>query len=161
MSTASRAWKHGVKALLKSRGSHQLGQDRQDAQLGQPFTVRVEAIALTGHRFPAGFSQERTTYIQLRCHRRQRVKLYQSGYVVDKPHAETGEMSPDGNMADEDLEHVHAVVDPGITIGLPTLPYPAGQRQPATQTRYSNWTRRRSGLSSLCRLQRGAGAVPQ
>ena len=39
--------------------------------------------------------------------------LYQSGYVVDKPHPNTGEMAPDGNLDDEDIEHVHAVVDPG------------------------------------------------
>jgi len=39
--------------------------------------------------------------------------LYQSGYSVDKPHPETGETQPDGNLADEDLEHIHAVVDPG------------------------------------------------
>ncbi len=40
--------------------------------------------------------------------------LYQSGYVVDKPHPNTGEMTPDGNLDDEDFEHLHAVVDPGM-----------------------------------------------
>ncbi len=39
--------------------------------------------------------------------------LYQSGYLVDKPHPNTGETAPDGNMDDEDIEHVHVVVDPG------------------------------------------------
>jgi len=39
--------------------------------------------------------------------------VYQSGYVVDKPHPQTGETAPDGNLDDEDLEHVHIVADPG------------------------------------------------
>ena len=54
--------------------------------------------------------------------------LYQSGYVVDKPHAETGELAPDGNLNDEDLEHIHAVVDPGHHVDRATgAPYLTGQ----------------------------------
>src|SRR4029077_17839409 len=79
----------------------------------QPFLVRAEAVSLTGHRFPAGFSQERTAYIELTVKDHNGVLLYQSGYQVDKPHPETGETTPDGNLDDEDLEHIHAVVDPG------------------------------------------------
>jgi len=79
--------------------------------------VRVECVALTGHRFPAGFSQERTTYIQLSVTDDNGFLLYQSGYQVDKPHPETGETQPDGNLNDEDLEHIHAVVDPGHHTG--------------------------------------------
>ena len=75
--------------------------------------MRVEAVSLTGHRFPAGFSQERTTYIELTVKDDNGFLLYQSGYVVDKPHPQTGETAPDGNLDDEDIEHVHAVVDPG------------------------------------------------
>jgi hypothetical protein len=78
-----------------------------------PFTVRLEAVALTGHRFPSGFSQERTTYVELTVKDDNGFLLYQSGYVVDKPHPQTGELAPDGNLDDEDIEHVHAVVDPG------------------------------------------------
>jgi len=92
------------------------------AQLGQTFTVRLEAVSLTGHRFPAGFSQERTAYVQLQVTDNNGFLLYQSGYVVDKPHPNTGEMAPDGNLDDEDLEHVHAVVDPGTN----TPTYTAG-----------------------------------
>ncbi len=76
-------------------------------------TVRAEAVALTGHRFPAGLSQERTTYIQLNVTDDNGFLVYQSGYVVDKPHPQTGENAPDGNLNDEDLEHVHIVADPG------------------------------------------------
>ena len=96
------------------------------AQLGQTFTVRAECVALTGHRFPAGFSQERTTYLQLSVTDDNGFLLYQSGYVVDKPHPETGELQPDGNLNDEDLEHIHAVVDPGNHNRNQAMSYPAG-----------------------------------
>jgi hypothetical protein len=91
-------------------------------------------VSLTGHRFPAGFSQERTTYIQLSVTDDNGVVLYQSGYLVDKPHPETGEMQPDGNTDDEDLEHVHATVDPGNHNRDPNQPYPAGSTANAGHT---------------------------
>jgi len=100
-------------ALLKAAVRINLDKTDQTARLGDTFNVRVECVALTGHRFPAGFSQERTTYIQLSVTDDNGFLIYQSGYTVDKPHPETGEMQPDGNLNDEDLEHVHAVVDPG------------------------------------------------
>jgi len=100
-------------ALLKAAVRVNLDKTDTTAQPGQDFMVRVEAVALTGHRFPAGFSQERTTYIQLSVTDDNGFVLYQSGYQVDKPHPDTGEMQADGSLDDEDLEHVHAVVDPG------------------------------------------------
>jgi hypothetical protein len=109
-------------ALLEAAVRLNLGKTDQEASLGEKFTVRAEAVALTGHRFPAGFSQERTTYIQLRVTDDDGFLVYQSGYTVDKPHPETGEMRPDGNLDDEDLEHLHAVVDPGSN----TAPYATG-----------------------------------
>jgi hypothetical protein len=121
---------HGVPKSLEARrtallkAAVRIGLDKTDqtAQIGQPFNVRVEATALTGHRFPAGFSQERTTYIQLSVTDDNGFLLYQSGYVVDKPHPDTGEMAPDGNLNDEDIEHIHAVVNPGKHI----VPYVSG-----------------------------------
>jgi hypothetical protein len=100
-------------ALLNAAVRIDLSQTDKTAAVGGKFTVRLEAVALTGHRFPAGFSQERTTYIQLNVTDANGFVLYQSGYVVDKPHPNTGEAAPDGNMDDEDIEHIHAVVDPG------------------------------------------------
>lgn len=100
-------------ALLRAAVRINLDKTDQTARLGETFNVRVECVALTGHRFPAGFSQERTTYIQLSVTDDNGFLLYQSGYTVDKPHPETGETQPDGNLHDEDLEHVHAVVDAG------------------------------------------------
>ncbi|MGI8988945.1 MAG: hypothetical protein ACR2I2_05070 [Bryobacteraceae bacterium] len=101
--------------LLKAATRISLDKTDEAATVGQPFTIRATAVSLTGHRFPAGFSQERTAYIELTVKDDNGMLLYQSGYQVDKPHPETGEMEPDGNLDDEDLEHVHAVVDPGRT----------------------------------------------
>ena len=108
--------------LLKSAVRLSLDKTDPTAQIGESFMVRVRAVALTGHRFPSGFSQERTAYIELNVKDNNGFLLYQSGYVVDKPHPETGEMEPDGNLDDEDLEHVHAIVDPGRR----TVPYRPG-----------------------------------
>jgi hypothetical protein len=108
--------------LLKAAARLSLSQTDATAAAGQSFLVRAEAVSLTGHRFPAGFSQERTAYIELTVKDDNGFPLYQSGYQVDKPHPETGETAPDGNLDDEDLEHLHAVVDPGRA----TAPYQPG-----------------------------------
>jgi hypothetical protein len=100
-------------ALLENAVRISLKNTDATAATNGAFTVRAEAVALTGHRFPAGLSQERTTYIQLNVTDDNGFLLYQSGYVVDKPHPQTGENAPDGNLNDEDLEHVHIVADPG------------------------------------------------
>ena len=120
--------------LLDAAARVSLAKTDTTAQLGQTFTVRAECVALTGHRFPAGFSQERTAYLQLSVTDDNGVLLYQSGYVVDKPHPETGETQPDGNLNDEDLEHVHATIDPGNHNRNPNKPYPAGMTSNAGHT---------------------------
>ena len=120
--------------LLDAAARISLAKTDATAQLGQTFTVRAECVALTGHRFPAGFSQERTTYIQLSVTDDNGLLLYQSGYVVDKPHPETGETQADGNLDDEDIEHIHAVVDPGNHNRDQTKPYPAGSTANAGHT---------------------------
>jgi hypothetical protein len=99
--------------LMKAAARISLSKSDTSAKLGEKFTVRVEAVSLTGHRLPAGFSQERTVYVQLAVTDANGFLLYQSGYLVDKPHPNTGENAPDGNLDDEDLEHLHAIVDPG------------------------------------------------
>ena len=101
-------------ALLKAATRISLDKTDRRAKMGEDFVVRAEAVSLTGHRFPAGFSQERTTYIQLTVKDDNGFLIYQSGYLVDKPHPETGELEPDGSLDDEDPEHIHAVADPGI-----------------------------------------------
>ncbi len=100
-------------ALLNAAVRIGLSNTDPTASAGGTFTVRLEAVSLTGHRFPAGFSQERTAYVQLNVTDNNGFLVYQSGYVVDKPHPNTGEMAPDGNLDDEDIEHIHAVVNPG------------------------------------------------
>ncbi len=104
--------------LLKAAARISLSKSDSIAQIGQTFMVRLEAVALTGHRFPSGFSQERTAYAQLTVTDNNGFLLYQSGYVVDKPHPITGEPAPDGNLDDEDLEHLHVVVDPGMNTSI-------------------------------------------
>ncbi len=110
--------------LLQQAARVDVSQSDPGATLGQTMTVRVNAVGLSGHRFPAGFSQERTAYINLTVKDDNGFLLYQSGYVVDKPHPDTGENAPDGNLDDEDLEHLHAVVSGGKT--LPVGSYATG-----------------------------------
>jgi hypothetical protein len=102
--------------LLEQAARVDVSQSDAQAIPGQNFTVRVNAVGLTGHRFPAGFSQERTAYIQMSVTDDNGFVLYQSGYRVDKPHPDTGENAPDGNLDDEDNEHIHVVVDGGKAV---------------------------------------------
>lgn len=120
--------------LLDASARVSLAQTDPTAHLGQTFTARVECVALTGHRFPAGFSQERTAYLQLSVTDDNGFLLYQSGYVVDKPHPETGVTQPNGELDDEDLEHAHVIVDPGNHDRNPNQPYPAGSTANAGHT---------------------------
>ena len=110
--------------LLKAAVRISLDKTDRTVGAGEEFTVRLTAVALTGHRFPSGFSQERTAYVHLTVKDQNDFLLFQSGYVVDKPHPEIGELEPDGNLDDEDLEHVHVVVDPG-RFSTPYQPGPA------------------------------------
>jgi hypothetical protein len=109
----SRALKQRREDLLKNAVRITLKGTDGKVRLGDTFVVRLEAAALTGHRFPGGLSQERTAYVQLSVTDDNGFVIYQSGYSVDKPHPQTGEDQPDGNLDDEDLENVHIVVDPG------------------------------------------------
>ncbi len=125
-------------ALLQASARIYLDLTDDTATLGETFHARATVVALTGHNFPSGFSQERTTWIELKvtaplspgsaaiCDDLQFVRvagqsqfcddgefiLYQSGYRIDRPHPETGEMAPDGNLDDEDTSHLIAVVNP-------------------------------------------------
>jgi hypothetical protein len=110
--------------LLENASRVDVSKSDPQAVPGQPFTVRVNAVGLSGHRYPAGFSQERTAYIQMSVTDANGFVLYQSGYLVDKPHPDTGEMAPDGNIEDEDNEHIHVVVDGGHAV--PVGSYAAG-----------------------------------
>jgi hypothetical protein len=112
------------KALLSQAARIDASAMDPSAALGEELVVRVNAVGLSGHRFPAGFSQERTAYINLTVTDDHGFLLYQSGYVVDKPHPETGETVPDGNLNDEDPEHIHVVVNGGKT--LPVGSYAPG-----------------------------------
>ncbi len=64
----------------------------------------------TGHRVPSGFSQERQVWIELIVRDDVGI-IYESGYLKDKAHPETGELQPDGLLDDEDLDDRHFDID--------------------------------------------------
>lgn len=74
-----------------------------------PVRVVVTNVG-AGHRVPTGFSQERQVWIELIVRDDVGV-IYESGYLRDKAHAETGELEPDGLLHDEDLEDRHFKID--------------------------------------------------
>ncbi|MFQ5495823.1 MAG: hypothetical protein ACE5EX_10630, partial [Phycisphaerae bacterium] len=74
-----------------------------------PVRVVVENVG-AGHRVPTGFSQERQVWIELTV-RDDAGLIYESGYLRDKAHPETGEFAPDGRLHDEDLGDRHFTVD--------------------------------------------------
>ncbi|MCA9552445.1 MAG: hypothetical protein KC933_20590 [Myxococcales bacterium] len=86
-----------------------------------PVDVTVTNVG-AGHRVPAGFSQERQVWLHIEV-RDDAGLLYESGYLRDEAHPETGELVPDGRLDDEDLEDVHRVVDPA-TLADETTPGP-------------------------------------
>jgi hypothetical protein len=61
---------------------------------------------------PTGFSQERQMWIELTVTDAVAGVVYQSGYLVDRAHPETGELQPDGNLHDEDLANWVGTLDP-------------------------------------------------
>jgi hypothetical protein len=76
-----------------------------------PISVGVTNVG-AGHNVPSGFSQEREVWIDLLVTDADGETVYESGYLIDHPHPETGEPAPDGSLHDEDLEDIHAEIDP-------------------------------------------------
>ncbi len=76
-----------------------------------PISVGVTNVG-AGHNVPSGFSQERQIWIELVVADAAGETIYRSGYLVDHDHPETGELTADGNLDDEDLENFHAELDP-------------------------------------------------
>ena len=77
-----------------------------------PVLVTVENTG-TGHNLPSGFSQERECWIELVV-RDDAGVLYESGYLRDAAHPETGEDAPDGLLDDEELDHGHFHYDDAL-----------------------------------------------
>jgi hypothetical protein len=76
-----------------------------------PLTIAITNVG-AGHNVPSGFSQERQIWIELAVRDATDTVLYQSGYLVDRAHPETGEVDADGRLDDEDLQNLHIVIDP-------------------------------------------------
>jgi hypothetical protein len=80
---------------------------------GEELQISVDVSnAGTGHNLPSGFSQERQCWVEVIVKDGDGATVYESGYLVDKAHPETGEMSPDGKLHDEDLENIIVELDP-------------------------------------------------
>ncbi len=76
-----------------------------------PITVDVTNVG-AGHNIPSGFSQERQMWVELIVAEAGGGIIYQSGHLEDNSHPETGELVPDGNLHDEDLQNLIVVLDP-------------------------------------------------
>jgi hypothetical protein len=102
-----------------------------------PISVGVTNVG-AGHNVPSGFSQERQVWIELVVSDAGGEVLYESGYLVDHAHPETGETEPDGNLDDEDLENLHAEVDP-VTMEAIVEPGPDFNQRPAVNLGLKNF----------------------
>jgi len=94
-----------------------------------PITVAVTNVG-AGHNVPAGFSQERQVWIELVVSDGNGVPLYQSGYLIDQPHPETGEEVADGSVDDDDLQNLVGTIDP-LTLEANIVPGPDVNQRPA------------------------------
>ena len=98
--------------LLRAACTIEIAVDDAAAAPGVvPITVGVTNVG-AGHNVPSGFSQEREIWIELIVTDADGEVVYESGYVVDRAHPETGENALDGRLNDEDLEEFHAEIDP-------------------------------------------------
>lgn len=89
------------------------GTPRMLARTRETIPIRVVVTNVgAGHRVPAGFSQERQVWLHVVV-RDDAGKIYESGYLVDRPHPEMGEPAPDGRLHDEDLDDHRREIDLG------------------------------------------------
>ncbi len=111
---------HGLPIGQKDR-RRDLLRSACDFELTVPASVAPgEMLSLTvdvtnvgaGHNVPTGFSQERQMWIELIVTDATGRMLYESGYLVDSAHPETGEHAADGNLEDEDLQNLVGTLDP-------------------------------------------------
>jgi hypothetical protein len=80
---------------------------------GDVLPIRVDVTNVgAGHNVPSGFSQERQVWLEVTVSDAEGAVVYQSGYLVDRAHPETGELEADGNLDDEDLENLSVAIDP-------------------------------------------------
>lgn len=75
-----------------------------------PVDVGIANVG-TGHNLPSGFSQERQMWIELTITDGNGDVVYESGYLRDSAHPETGEMAADGRLHDEDLNNLLVTQD--------------------------------------------------
>ncbi len=105
-----------------------------------PVRVGVRNVG-AGHNVPSGFSQERQVWIELVVTDATGETVYESGYLIDKAHPESGEMSADGSLDDEDLENFHADIDPATMEAVISLG-PDHDQRPAKNLGLKNFGNR-------------------
>ncbi len=101
-----------------------------------PIRVVITNVG-AGHRVPSGFSQERQVWVELVVRDDVGV-IYESGYLRDKAHPDTGEMAPDGLLHDEDLDDRHFEVDIE-TLDTVYEPGPDADQRPAVNLGITNF----------------------
>ena len=107
-------------ALLKAAATMQVNTPASVAVNGI-LSIAVDVTNVgAGHNIPSGFSQERQMWIELTVTDTNGNDIYKSGYLVDSAHPETGELTPDGSLDDEDLQNFDVTLDPvtGKNIGM-------------------------------------------
>ncbi len=114
---------------------------------GTPVTLAADSSVIpvhvvvtnvgAGHKVPAGFSQERQVWVELVVRDDVGI-IYESGYLHDKAHPETGEMTPDGLLHDEDLEDRHFEIDID-TLDSHYEPGPDADQRPAVNLGITNF----------------------
>jgi len=107
-------------ALLKAAATMKVNVPASVAANGiLSISVDVTNVG-AGHNIPSGFSQERQMWIELTVTDAQDNDIYKSGYLIDSAHPQTGELTPDGSLDDEDLQNYEVTLDPvtGKNIGL-------------------------------------------
>ena len=101
-------------ALLKAAATMQVNAPAS-AAAGEILSIAVDVTNVgAGHNIPSGFSQERQMWIELTVNDANGGEIYKSGYLIDSAHPETGELTPDGSLDDEDLQNFTVTLDPVI-----------------------------------------------
>lgn len=107
-------------ALLRAAAGMQVNAPASVAAAGI-LSIAVDVTNVgSGHNIPSGFSQERQMWIELTVTDAEGDDIYKSGHLIDSAHPQTGELTPDGSLDDEDLQNFTVTLAPvtGRNIGM-------------------------------------------
>lgn len=116
--------------LLKAAATMKINVPNS-AAAGGVLSIAVDVTNVgAGHNIPSGFSQERQMWIELVVTDANAGEIYKSGYLIDSAHPETGELMPDGNLDDEDLQNFTVKLDPVVGNNISKIPGPDYNQRP-------------------------------